>query len=159
MEKKLLKNNDIIVRNATILIDSEIYTISLLSNLSALIKEYYGVNINWVGFYLVEDDSLILGPFQGQVACSIIKKGYGICGLSLLNNRIYNISDVTKETNYISCDYLSKSELVIPIYKNNKIYGLLDLDSPIFSFFDEINAYFLEEIAKKLSSRLGKLEK
>ena len=122
---------------------------SNLSNVSALLNEIE--NINWCGFYLVNDDKLYLGPFQGEVACTSIKKGRGVCGTSLERKETIIVDDVNKFDGHIACSTKSKSEIVVPIMKNDKVVALIDIDAPIYNRFNETDKSSLEEIAKLLS--------
>jgi GAF domain-containing protein len=107
-------------------------------------------NINWAGFYLVEGDTLYLGPFQGEVACTIIKKGKGVCGTSFEKGETIIVPDVNKFPGHIACSSKSRSEIVTPIFKNNKVVGVIDIDAPIYDRFHEEEKKLLENIAKEL---------
>jgi GAF domain-containing protein len=109
--------------------------IANMANVSALI--YWTLpDVNWAGFYLVKENQLVLGPFHGQPACIRIPLGKGVCGTAALNNSIQLIEDIHQFEGHISCDVLSKSEIVLPIIKNNIVIAVLDLDSPIVGRFD-----------------------
>ena len=127
--------------------------ITILSNSSALLNQYLE-NINWVGFYLNENNKLILGPFQGKIACMTIEYDKGVCGASYSNDQTLLVPDVHQFKGHIACDSASNSEIVIPIHKNGKIYGLLDIDSPKFNNFDERDKKYLEEFVKILEGCL-----
>ncbi|MGM9550691.1 MAG: GAF domain-containing protein [Clostridia bacterium] len=118
--------------------------ISNLSNASALLNEYLD-NINWVGFYLMRDGELRLGPFQGKTACVRIKVGRGVCGTAVMEDKTQLVSDVHKFPGHIACDCASNSEIVIPIHVNGTVVGVLDIDSPLFSRFTEDDKINLEE--------------
>lgn len=120
------------------------WEISKLANASALIWEKLE-NLNWAGFYIVKNNELVLGPFQGKVACTLIKYGCGVCGTALKKNQTIVVKDVHKFEGHIACDSASNSEIVIPIHKNNSIYGVLDIDSPLFDRFSEIDRIGLEK--------------
>ena len=125
------------------------YNISNLSNISALL--YHELNdINWVGFYMNDNDTLLLGPFQGNIACTIINKGKGVCGTSLLNDEVIVVDNVHEFKGHIACDSQSNSEIVIPIHKDNGIYALLDIDSPLLNRFSEYDKNGLVKIAKTI---------
>lgn len=111
---------------------------SILANASSLLN-YFLKDINWVGFYLYneETDQLELGPFQGMPACTTIAVGKGVCGLAYRGNDVFIVDDVTTFPGHIACDANSKSEIVVPIYKDGKGIGVLDVDSPIFERFTE----------------------
>lgn len=129
--------------------------IAILSNASALLKIFLK-DVNWVGFYLLDDISqdLLLGPFQGLPACFKIKKGQGVCGFAVKINSLVNVDDVKLFPNHIACDFNTKSELVIPIFINNKIYGVLDIDAPIKSRFSIIDEKYLQKFVNILSDFL-----
>ncbi len=109
--------------------------ISLLANASAFLNEII-TEINWVGFYLLVDDKLHLGPFQGKVACTPIKLTNGVCGYAFTTREITNVPNVHEFKGHIACDENSNSELVIPLIKDGVAFGVLDVDSPVFNRFD-----------------------
>jgi len=118
--------------------------LSLLANASAFIKAYIS-DLNWAGFYLIENETLLLGPFQGLPACVEIGIGKGVCGTSFQKNEVLNVKDVHQFDGHIACDSNSNSELVIPLYKNGIGFGVLDIDSPVFNRFnEELEAFFIE---------------
>ncbi|MNN64470.1 Free methionine-R-sulfoxide reductase [compost metagenome] len=108
-------------------------------------------NFFWVGFYLIEGEQLVLGPFQGPVACTRIQYGRGVCGTSWKENKTIIVPNVDEFPGHIACSSLSKSEIVIPIYKNKNIIGILDVDSDELNAFDDIDAQYLTEIVSLLS--------
>lgn len=112
------------------------YDISILANASALIWEYLD-NINWAGFYIMNDGVLKLGPFQGKVACTRIEIGHGVCGTAVAEDAIQLVYNVHEFPGHIACDSASNSEVVIPIHRNGEIYGVLDIDSPVVGRFIE----------------------
>ena len=122
--------------------------IANLSNICAALKEQF--NWFWVGFYLVKNDELVLGPFQGPVACTRIKKGKGVCGASWSQREIIIVPDVDAFSGHIACASASKSEIVLPIFQGDKIIGVLDVDSEYLSHFDEVDAIYLNKIIKLL---------
>lgn len=126
------------------LLDGEPDLVANLANIAAALKEQF--DFFWVGFYLVKDDELVLGPFQGPVACTRIKKGRGVCGTSWSQATTIIVPDVEKFPGHIACSSISKSEIVIPLFKNNAVWGVLDVDSNQYNSFDETDAQFLEEI-------------
>jgi len=126
------------------LLDGESDLIANLANVAAALKEQFGWF--WIGFYLVKDDELVLGPFQGPVACTRIKKGRGVCGSSWLQEKTLIVPDVEKFPGHIACSSLSKSEIVIPLFKNKIVFGVLDVDSNLINDFDETDQLFLEKI-------------
>lgn len=134
-------------------IDDEI---AILASAAAFIYEFVP-DINWVGFYLYKKDKLVLGPFQGRTACVYIPLGKGACGRSAENKETIILDDVTKVENYIACHEETRSEIVIPLVINNKIYGVLDVDSISLKRFDEETKKMFEEFAKTITNNLKKL--
>ncbi|MCM3152654.1 GAF domain-containing protein [Priestia megaterium] len=135
------------------LLEGESNTIANLANASALLNQFLN-EVNWVGFYLMEDDELVLGPFQGLPACVRIPLGKGVCGTAAQNQRTERIEDVHAFPGHIACDAASQSEIVVPMVKDGKLLGVLDIDSPIKKRFDEIDQQYLEEFVKELTSFL-----
>ena len=126
------------------LVNGEPDLVANLANIAAALKEQF--DFFWVGFYLVKDDELVLGPFQGPVACTRISKGRGVCGTSWAQANTIIVPDVEKFPGHIACSSISKSEIVIPLFKNNEVWGVLDVDSDQYNSFDETDAKFLQEI-------------
>jgi L-methionine (R)-S-oxide reductase len=118
--------------------------IANLANVAAALKEQF--SWLWVGFYLVKDGELVLGPFQGPVACTRIKKGRGVCGTSWANAETLVIQDVEKFPGHIACSSLSRSEIVLPLKKGEQVVGVLDVDSAELNSFDETDKLYLEKI-------------
>jgi L-methionine (R)-S-oxide reductase len=118
--------------------------IANLANVCAVLK--YQFNWFWVGFYLVKNEELVLGPFQGPVACTRIKKGRGVCGTAWQKAETLIVPDVEKFAGHIACSSLSKSEIVVPLFKEGEVFGVLDVDSELLNQFDEIDKQYLEEI-------------
>jgi len=131
------------------LLDGEQDIVANLANVAAALKEQF--NWLWVGFYLVKNDELVLGPFQGPVACTRIKKGKGVCGTSWAKAETLIVPDVEKFPGHIACTSLSKSEIVVPIIRNNKVLGVLDVDSIELNHYDETDKKFLEQIVELLN--------
>ena len=127
--------------------------IPLLSNASALIYENMK-DLNWAGFYLVKDEELLLGPFQGKVACVRIAKGKGVCGTAYETDETQRVEDVHKFPGHIACDSASNSEIVIPIHSEGKVVAVLDIDSPLFDRFSKEDQEGLELFVKKLEGLL-----
>ena len=125
------------------------YTMTNLANASALLNEKLE-DINWVGFYTVKDGKLVLGPFQGKVACTIIPIGKGVCGTAAATDSTQLVPDVHKFAGHIACDSASNSEIVIPLHRNGTVFGVLDIDSPLFGRFSEEDKAGLEEFARIL---------
>lgn len=126
------------------LLDGEPDLVANLANIAAALKEQFGWF--WVGFYWVKNDELVLGPFQGPVACTRIRKGRGVCGNSWAAAKTLIVPDVEKFPGHIACSSLSKSEIVVPVIHNNKVVGVLDVDASEFDQFDETDQRYLEEI-------------
>ena len=126
------------------LLEGEQDLVANLANIAAALKEQF--NWLWVGFYLVKDDELVLGPFQGPVACTRIKKGKGVCGSSWLKAKTLIVPDVEKFPGHIACSSSSKSEIVVPIFHHNEVIGVLDADSTDLDQYDTIDQHYLEEI-------------
>jgi L-methionine (R)-S-oxide reductase len=126
------------------LISGEPDLIANLANVTAALKAQF--NWFWVGFYLVKNSELVLGPFQGPIACTRIKKGQGVCGASWQQMKTLIVPDVEKFVGHIACSSLSKSEIVIPIIRNNEVLGVLDVDSEMLNEFDEVDQKYLEQI-------------
>ena len=129
------------------------YTMTNLANASALLNEKLE-NINWVGFYTIKDGKLVLGPFQGKVACTIIPIGKGVCGTAAATDSTQLVPDVHKFAGHIACDSASNSEIVIPLHRNNAVFGVLDIDSPLFDRFSKQDKEGLEQFARILEKSL-----
>ena len=123
-----------------------------LSNISALLYSYID-SINWVGFYLLEGDSLVLGPFQGEPACMIIKVGRGVCGTAAKEKHVINVPDVSKFPGHIACSSKSKSELVVPIIANDSLIGVIDIDSPVLNRFSKEDEELVVRVAQIVAER------
>ncbi len=135
-----------IIPQISALLDGEPDLIANLANVAAALKQQF--SWFWVGFYLVKSEELVLGPFQGPVACTRIRKGRGVCGSSWEQARTLIVPDVTLFPGHIACSSLSKSEIVIPLIKNGTVMGVLDIDSELPDQFDETDQQYLEEIIK-----------
>lgn len=130
------------------LLEGETDLVANLANTAAALKEQFGWF--WVGFYLVKQDELVLGPFQGPVACTRIRKGRGVCGSSWSVATTLIVPDVEKFPGHIACSSLSKSEIVVPLFKAGNIWGVLDVDSSEYNQFDETDQLYLEKIVSLL---------
>ena len=130
------------------IIDKDIPLVSNLSNISSILFKLD--NINWAGFYIVDKDTLYLGPFQGDVACTTIPKGKGVCGNCLARKESIIVPNVHEFNGHIACSSLSKSEIVVPVIKDNKVKLIIDIDSPIYDRFHQEEKELLEEAAKLL---------
>jgi len=131
------------------LLEGEPDLIANLANITGALKEQF--NWLWVGFYLVKNDELVLGPFQGPVACTRIKKGKGVCGTSWAKAQTLIVPDVEKFPGHIACSSLSRSEIVVPIIRNNKVLGVLDVDSIEPDQYDNIDQDYLEQIIELIN--------
>ncbi|MER0341571.1 GAF domain-containing protein [Vibrio vulnificus] len=144
-----------LTKQAVALIESERDFIANLSNISALLNMGMS-NLNWVGFYLYKEDELVLGPFQGKVACVRIPMGKGVCGTAAQTYTVQRVHDVHEFEGHIACDAASNSEIVIPFSINGQLAGVLDIDSPSVGRFSEIDeqglTFFMAEVEKLLNS-------
>lgn len=140
------ENYELVKKQLTALLDGEKNQIANLSNTSALLNQFLD-RINWVGFYLMdENNELVLGPFQGLPACVRIPLGKGVCGTSAKTRKTIRVEDVHQFPGHIACDAASNSEIVIPLIKDGKLLGVLDIDSPERNRFDELDQEQLEEL-------------
>jgi L-methionine (R)-S-oxide reductase len=130
------------------LLDGETDLVANMANITAALKEQF--NWIWVGFYLVKEEELVLGPFQGPIACTRIKKGRGVCGSSWAQAKALIVADVEKFPGHISCSSLSRSEIVVPLIRNGNVKAVLDVDSEKLSAFDETDQFYLEQIVELL---------
>lgn len=130
------------------LVSTETDMVANLANISAALKQTFG--FFWVGFYLVKDDELVLGPFQGPIACTRIRLGRGVCGTAWKEARTLIVPDVEQFPGHIACSSDSKSEIVVPVKKQDVVIGVLDIDSDTLDSFDDVDARYLEEICTYL---------
>jgi len=126
------------------LMEGEKDLIANLANTVAALKEQFGWL--WTGFYIVKDSELVLGPFQGPVACTRIKKGKGVCGTSWAQEKTLIVPDVEKFPGHIACSSLSRSEIVVPVIRNEQVAAVLDVDSEHIDHFDDTDQFYLEQI-------------
>lgn len=131
------------------LITGEDDLIANLANVSAALKEQF--NWFWVGFYMLKNNELVLGPFQGPVACTRIAKGKGVCGAAWEQAKTLIVPDVDEFPGHIACSSLSRSEIVVPLFCNGKVAGVLDVDSEHLAYFDETDKTFLEQLIKLIN--------
>jgi len=131
------------------LVTGENDVIANLANIAAALKEQF--NWLWVGFYLVKEDELVLGPFQGPVACTRIRKGKGVCGKAWEDAVSIIVDDVEEFPGHIACSSASKSEIVLPVFKNGRVAGVLDVDSAELAQFDETDKKYLEQVITLIS--------
>ena len=135
-----------------LLISGETDETAVLANTCAALREAFG--FFWTGFYLVKNGQLVLGPFQGDVACYRIRKGRGVCGTAWAEERTQVVPDVEQFPGHIACSSLSKSEIVVPIIANGEVIGVLDIDSDQLATFDETDRIYLEKLVNTLSINL-----
>lgn len=135
------------------LVDGVPDLVANLANVSALLCQAL-TDINWVGFYLMKDGRLILGPFQGKPACVEIQTGCGVCGTAVERDEIMLVKNVHEFPGHIACDSASRSEIVIPIHKNGEVVGVLDIDSPVPARFDEEDRLGLSGVIRTLEDML-----
>ena len=129
------------------------YPTANLANASALLWQHLE-NINWAGFYILEQGALVLGPFQGKPACIRIPVGKGVCGTAVAEDRTQLVADVHQFPGHIACDGASNSEIVVPIHKDGQVWGVLDIDSPLFGRFSPEDQEGLEDFVKALETAL-----
>jgi len=147
------ENYELVIKQLKALIEGETNIIANLANAAALLNQFLD-NINWVGFYLVEGEELVLGPFQGLPACVRIPFGKGVCGTAAANKKTERVADVHQFPGHIACDAASQSEIVVPMIKDGRVLGVLDIDSPIKNRFDEVDQKYLEKFVDILVSSI-----
>ena len=135
-----------------LLISGETDEIAVLANTCAALREAFG--FFWTGFYLVKDGQLVLGPFQGDVACYRIRKGRGVCGTAWAEAKTQVVPDVEQFPGHIACSSLSKSEIVVPMMADGEVFGVLDIDSDELATFDETDRIYLEKMVDVLTHRV-----
>lgn len=161
MAENLVINKNATIEEQYILLTKQIKSLlskkdnllSNLANLTAALKQTFE-KISWVGFYIFDGNKLYLGPFQGKVACTEILIGSGVCGTVAQTRETIIVPDVDKFPGHIACDVDSKSEIVVPIINDGKLFGVLDLDSTSYNSFDEVDKKYLEEIINFLSKEI-----
>ena len=131
------------------LLEGETDLVANLANIAAALKEQFGWF--WVGFYLIKENELVLGPFQGPVACTRIRQGRGVCGTAWAKGETIVVPDVEKFPGHIACSSLSRSEIVIPLFNGSEVAGVLDIDSDSLNMFDDVDKKYLEELCGSLS--------
>ena len=134
---------DLLLKQIEVTVNKGLPLYTNLANVSAILNQLE--DINWAGFYIVNGDTLYLGPFQGEVACTTIKIGKGVCGTSFERKETIIVDDVNKFSGHIACSSKSKSEIVTPIIKNNEVKAVIDIDAPIYSRFSNKEKAFLEK--------------
>ncbi|WP_220265440.1 GAF domain-containing protein [Enterobacter sp. Colony194] len=141
-------------RDFQALMTGETSALATLSNTSALLFERLD-GVNWAGFYLLEGDTLVLGPFQGKIACVRIPVGRGVCGTAVVTNSVQRVEDVHAFDGHIACDSASNAEIVLPITVNQQIIGVLDIDSTVFGRFQAEDEQGLRELVERLETVLA----
>ena len=134
------------------LLEGETDAVANAANIAAALRQTFG--FFWVGFYFVKRDELVLGPFQGDIACTRIQKGRGVCGTSWQNAETVIVPDVEAFPGHIACSALSKSEIVVPVFKSGHVIAVIDIDSDQLNDFSETDKIYLEEIALRWSHSL-----
>jgi len=150
------KNYQLLLEQIQSLLQGEKNQIANLANAASLLHQFLP-QINWVGFYLLIENELVLGPFQGLPACTRIPLGRGVCGTAAKERKTQCIDDVTQFKGHIACDAASRSELVIPLIKKDHLLGVLDVDSPIKGRFDETDVKYLSQFCHIVVSRIWNL--
>ena len=143
----------LLARQIEALAKTDPWYVPLLSNAAALLYDALK-DVNWAGFYLMRDGQLVLGPFQGKVACIHIPLGRGVCGTAALEDRTQRVPDVHAFPGHIACDSASNSEIVIPLHRDGAVVGVLDIDSPIYDRFTEADQAGLEIMVKTIEALL-----
>ncbi|MBO6154849.1 MAG: GAF domain-containing protein [Lachnospiraceae bacterium] len=146
-------NYKLLVSQAESVIENVPYTVTNLANISALIYDELS-DLNWAGFYLMRDGKLILGPFQGKLACTQIPIGKGVCGTAVAENKTMLVENVHEFPGHIACDSASNSEIVIPVRHDGEVIGVLDIDSPLVGRFSEEDKAGLEKLVSVLEAHI-----
>jgi len=146
---------DLMLKAVDSMIADETDVCANLANITSVVNLYVD-RLNWVGFYLMKEGELVLGPFQGKPACVRIKLGKGVCGTAATRREVVVVPNVHEFEGHIACDSASNSEIVLPIYQRGEVYGVLDLDSPEFSRFGELEQDALTKLADKVSAFLDR---
>lgn len=153
MDAAWSSGTELLIQQASTLIDPAVPPLSVLSNVAALLWETLP-RINWVGFYMADGDTLWLGPFQGKVACTRIPFGKGVCGTAAATGQVQLVPDVHQFSGHIACDAASCSEIVVPLMRNGTCIAVLDIDSPVYNRFTEGDRAALSQICSKLADTL-----
>ncbi len=147
------KNYQLMVEVIKSILSSETDVIANLSNVSSIVNVYLD-RLNWAGFYILKENQLVLGPFQGQPACIRIKVGQGVCGKAVSQRKTIVVPNVHEFEGHIACDSKTNSEIVVPIFKGEDVYGVLDLDSPDLNRFTDLESKYLQQVTKLLGEFL-----
>ncbi|MGP4075686.1 GAF domain-containing protein [Halobacillus sp. K22] len=145
------ENYELLLKQLKALLEDEPDVTANLSNASSLLNQFLE-DVNWVGFYLWKDEQLVLGPFQGLPACVRIPSGKGVCGTAVAERSVQRIEDVHAFPGHIACDAASQSEIVVPIFKDKEIFGVLDIDSPSKGRFDEMDEKYLARFVEVIQT-------
>lgn len=143
-----------LVRQLLALLEGEHAYVSVLANTAAALRDTFGERFFWVGFYMVSEGELVLGPFQGPVACMHIARGKGVCGTCWEQEKTIVVPDVEQFRGHIACSSESRSEIVVPIKNRGEVKGVIDIDSRSLNAFDDIDAHYLEQIADIVARQL-----
>lgn len=143
-----------LVRQLLALLEGEHAYVSVLANTAAALRDTFGERFFWVGFYMVSEGELVLGPFQGPVACMHIARGKGVCGTCWEQEKTIVVPDVEQFRGHIACSSESRSEIVVPIKNRGEVKGVIDIDSRSLNAFDAIDARYLEQIADIVARQL-----
>lgn len=148
-------DKDLFLQQLQYLVQDETDIVANLSNTSAFLNSAFD-DINWIGFYLLKGDTLVLGPFQGNVACVRIPLGSGVCGTSAQSKKVLRVEDVHQFSGHIACDANSNSEIVLPIIVDEQVVGVLDIDSPSFNRFTQEDESLLKDVVKVIEKYIFK---
>ena len=143
-----------LIRQLLALLEGEHAYVSVLANTAAALRDTFGERFFWVGFYMVSEGELVLGPFQGPVACMHIARGKGVCGTCWEQEQTIVVPDVEQFRGHIACSSESRSEIVVPIKNRGEVKGVIDIDSRSLNAFDDIDAHYLEQIADIVARQL-----
>lgn len=143
-----------LVRQLLALLEGEHADMAVLANTAAALRDTFGERFFWVGFYMVSEGELVLGPFQGPVACMHIARGKGVCGTCWEQEKTIVVPDVEQFRGHIACSSESRSEIVVPIKNRGEVKGVIDIDSRSLNAFDAIDAHYLEQIADIVARQL-----
>ena len=143
-----------LVQQLLALLEGEHAYMSVLANTAAALRDMFGERFFWVGFYMVSEGELVLGPFQGPVACMHIARGKGVCGTCWEQEQTIVVPDVEQFRGHIACSSESRSEIVVPIKNRGEVKGVIDIDSRSLNAFDAIDAHYLEQIADIVARQL-----
>ena len=146
------ENYRLMTTTIALTLEEEKDIIANLSNISSIINSYMD-DLNWSGFYILKNEDLVLGPFQGNPACIRIKNGKGVCFSAVNNKNSVLVPNVHEFEGHIACDSSTNSELVVPIFKGDEVWGVIDLDSPLLNHFTELEQKYIEEIAGLISKK------